>query len=71
MQLIMVLKQSAIEVSVFGTPFRKKLRIPILFNSLRIKSNTGIPKSATAESAGSTFLNSAFYSFTLPYSYFI
>ena len=63
-QLIMVLKQSNTEGSVFGTLFHRKLRIQILWNNLRIKSNTGTIKAATVDFAGSIFLSLAFYSFT-------
>ena len=46
-------------------PFHRKLRVQILCNNLRIISNIGKMKAATADFAGSTFLGSAFYSFTL------
>ena len=51
------------EGSVFGTLFHRKLRILLLCNNLRIKSNIGTMKAATADFAGSIFLGSAFYSF--------
>ena len=59
----MVLKQSDTEGSVFGALFHRKLRIPILCNSLRITSNVGKMKAATADFAGSTFLGLDFYRF--------
>ena len=62
-QLIMVLNQSDTEGSVFGTLFHRKLRILLLCNNSRIKSNIGTMKAATADFAGSIFLGSAFYSF--------
>ena len=61
--VIMVLKQSDTEGSVFGALFHRKLRIQILCNNLRIKSNIGKLKAATADFAGSTFLGSDFYRF--------
>ena len=64
-QLLMVLKQSDVEGSVFGSLFDRKLRIQIVCNNLRIKLNIGTMKAATADFAGSIFLGSAFYSFTL------
>ena len=42
----------------------RKLRIQILCNNLRIKSNVGTMKAATADFTDSIFLGSAFYSFT-------
>ena len=63
-QLIVVLKQSDTEGSVFGTLFHRKSSIQILCNNLRIESNIGTMKAATADFAGSIFLCSAFYSFT-------
>ena len=62
-QFIILLKQSDTEGSVFGTLFHRKLRIQILCNDLRIKSNIGKMKAATADFAGSTFLGSDFYRF--------
>ena len=62
--VIMVLKQSDTEGSVFGPLFHRKLRILLLCNNLRIKSNVRTMKAATADFAGSIFLGSAFYSFT-------
>ena len=59
----MVLKISDTEGSAFGTLFQRKLRIQIMCNNLRIKSNIGKMKAATADFAGSTFLGSDLYSF--------
>ena len=61
-QLIMVLKHSDTEGSVFGALFHRKSRIQILCKNLRITSNIGKMKAATANFAGSTFLGSDFYS---------
>ena len=61
---IVVLKQFDTEGSIFGTIFHRKSRIQILCNNLRIKSNIGPMKTATADFVGSIFLGSAFYSFT-------
>ena len=63
MQLIMILKQSDTEGSVFGALFHRKLRIQILCKNLRITSNIGKMKAATADFSGSTFLGSDFYRF--------
>ena len=59
----MVLKQFDTEGSVFGALFHRKLRIQILCNNLRITSNIGKMKAATADFAGSTFFGSDFYRF--------
>ena len=62
-QFIMVLKQSDTEGSIHGTLFHRRLRIQILCKNLKIKSNIGKMKAATADFAGIIFLGSDFYSF--------